>query len=116
MAVGVVLKLISLASSILIRCPGMRWRMLRHYHLLFTCSRAERDLLMCCASFNCSPTTPDLPTRSDPAKSTKCSLPLRSTPSDLGWHHREKDERDAQREQDAQRERDVSKIGSVSEM
>ena len=46
-----------------------------------TCSSDERDLLMDCASFSCSPTTPDLPTRSEPARSTRCNLPLSSEPS-----------------------------------
>ena len=40
-----------------------------------TFPRDERDLLMACASFRRSSVAPDLSTLSDPAKSTKVSLP-----------------------------------------
>ncbi|KAJ0625376.1 hypothetical protein HanLR1_Chr01g0000911 [Helianthus annuus] len=45
-----------------------------------TSPKADRDLLICCASFNLSPVTSDLSTRSLPARSTKCIQPRRTPP------------------------------------
>lgn len=51
-----------------------------------TSPRADSDLLMCCASRRRLPSAPDLPTRSEPARSTRFSFPvvrrpvLQSTP------------------------------------
>mmetsp|Transcript_6099 Transcript_6099/g.25277 ORF Transcript_6099/g.25277 Transcript_6099/m.25277 type:complete len:206 (-) Transcript_6099:1785-2402(-) len=41
-----------------------------------TSPRALRLLLMCCASLSLSPVASDLATRSDPARSIRCSLPV----------------------------------------
>ena len=41
-----------------------------------TSESAESDLLIACASLSCTPTALDLSRRSEPAKSTRCSVPL----------------------------------------
>lgn len=47
---------------------------------MMTSPRNDRDLLMFCASFRACPVTPLRPTRSDPARSTRLSLPLLCLP------------------------------------
>lgn len=52
-----------------------------------TSPKAERDLLICCASFSLSPVTSDLSTLSLPARSTRCIQPRRmvSDVKSLPW-------------------------------
>eukprot|EP00438_Fugacium_kawagutii_P031462 Skav222631 [mRNA] locus=scaffold10:173207:178337:- [translate_table: standard] len=46
-----------------------------------TSARLDRDLLMFCVSFSRSPVEPDFSSRSDPARSTRCSAPVNSQSS-----------------------------------
>lgn len=48
----------------------------RERRAAMTSPRADSDLLMCCASRRRLPSAPDLPTRSEPARSTKFSFPV----------------------------------------
>jgi hypothetical protein len=51
-----------------------------------TLPRAERDLLIAAVSLAASPSAPDFESRSEPARSTRCSAPCSSVPAERDHH------------------------------
>ena len=49
-----------------------------------TVPSAESDLLIACVSLSAAPTAPDLSSRSEPARSTRCSFERRSVAAPTG--------------------------------